>query len=384
MNDDDAASNLSHNTDEEEETELWSKLTLDLEIKIFSHLFDVYAGAVGLIRSTRKAWSLVPIPRFSPPPVSDHQYPLLVKLKHATCIFYHPLYGYSFKEQFLELAGAFIVSSNFDWLLLSRMNCSLFFFNPFTREKIELPPYTFDDDDGDEEEDNEEFYLHFTRLAFSAPPTSEECYVTGVSNKFYLLKVGWTNWLNLDIPDDIRLEVSRCQPIVEEGTCYYLAKGGRLILLDFKKRDYSLAGESFSEFLLDNSHDPLAGDFLVDVYRTYLVKHGQEIFCVLVTEEQNHVYVKGMNLSEKTKSWRNIDHLDRKMLFLSYGTSFLKLGSASGTNNKIYFPKLHQNQSVFFSLSTHSYHSFSGNYSSRLPYDVKELTNCAWIQPSIL
>ncbi|XP_055962123.1 F-box protein At4g00893-like [Mercurialis annua] len=398
MNDDDAAKKLFHNT-EEEETE-WSKLPPELEIKIFSHLFDIDAGAVGVIRSTCKTWSLIDsVSRFSQLPMSDHQYPLLVELKYDTCIFYHSIYGYSFQQQFSELAGAFILSSKFDWLLLSRMNCSLFFFNPFTREKINLPPYSFEDEDQeqdfedeeDEEEEEEEFYIRFTNVAFSAPPTSEECYVIGTLQdwpfhyyaKFYILKVGWTDWLNLDIPVDIRFELSRCQPIVDEGTCYCLAKGGRLILIDFKKRDYSFAGESFSEFLFDNSifpEDLLVEDFLVDIHRTYLVKHDEEIFCVLVTHGQNNIYVKRMNLSEKTKSWRNVDNLDRKMLFLSYETSFLKLGSASGTNNKIYFPKLHQNQPVFFSLSTRKYHSFSGNYSNRLPYDIRELRNCTWIQ----
>ncbi|KAH7866640.1 hypothetical protein Vadar_023092 [Vaccinium darrowii] len=76
---------------------------------------------------------------------------------------FHPLYKDTYRMDIPELSGAFLRYSKNGWLLMSRGRHSVFFFNPFTKAKIDLPdlPHNF----------------NFTTISFSSAPTSSNCMV---------------------------------------------------------------------------------------------------------------------------------------------------------------------------------------------------------------
>ncbi|GFP92701.1 hypothetical protein PHJA_001414300 [Phtheirospermum japonicum] len=50
--------------------------------------------------------------------------------------------------------------------------------------------------------------------------------------------------------------------------------------------------------------------------------------------------------------------------------------------NRIYFPKLHGDSAVFYSLSDGKYHSLNGDYSDNNAYGLKRLDFAAWVKPA--
>ncbi|KAG8379118.1 hypothetical protein BUALT_Bualt07G0054800 [Buddleja alternifolia] len=76
---------------------------------------------------------------------------------------FHSVYNDFYYLDFPELIEAEIRFSKYGWLLMSRGNM-LFFFNPFTKVKMELPPAI----------------SPFVSVSFSLPPTSKDCLVFGI------------------------------------------------------------------------------------------------------------------------------------------------------------------------------------------------------------
>ncbi|WCJ33987.1 CDC68-related [Euphorbia peplus] len=159
--------------EEEEESSPWSQFLPELMSQTSLYVFR--GGGVdvlGVIPSVCKSWKhsfdinhATTLIRASihDPPINalSPEYPCLIALKGSSCTFYHPTH--TFLMDFPELSGFYIRSSKFGWLLMCCFpakddvyDYTYFFFNPFTRQKIDIPS------------SDETFYS----MCFSSPPTS--------------------------------------------------------------------------------------------------------------------------------------------------------------------------------------------------------------------
>ncbi|CAK7349827.1 unnamed protein product [Dovyalis caffra] len=282
----------------------WSELPVDLLGLVSSYLFAIDPDAIGTIRLTCKTWGLVldsiaPLP---PPPfdllLPHNNHPYLMSLKDHTCKFFHPVLDHAFQMNIPELSDAIIHFSKQSWLLLCRKDGDVFFYNPFSREKITLP------------------------------------------------KLG---------------------PRHDITTMEMLFLRGDIRVFDLKSNKFSIHGLSLTQTQLNS------------LYRNFLVQSNGELLIVFVTDGEQSIFVKGINISKKMVC-RPLQKLSNKRLYISYGGSFSAPAMERAIGNKIYFPKILNNSCIFYSLATRKYHSFYGDYSSGIPRGVKEFTNCAWIE----
>ncbi|ONH93794.1 hypothetical protein PRUPE_8G252900 [Prunus persica] len=123
------------------------------------------------------------------------------------------------------------LASGFGWLLIqSRNTSSLFFFNPFTRQRINLP------------------YHHsvITAAAFSASPTSPDCIVftyrmpSVFGVRIDTLLVGQETWTRHVFMRDPSLFGGSIQAIYNKGCFYCVDPYGKIATFDAKLRTWNI------------------------------------------------------------------------------------------------------------------------------------------------
>ncbi|WCJ33977.1 hypothetical protein M5689_015304 [Euphorbia peplus] len=356
----------------------WSQLPPDLVSQISSHVFrggDV--GVLGLIPSVCKSWShsfdinhttslIKTFLRHPPLKPLPPEYPCLIALKGTLCRFYHP--SYSFALDFPELSGFYIQFSKFGWLLLcsiysnpnvnSNLSHTYFFFNPYTRHKIHLPPSDY-----------------FHSMCFSSPPISPDCFVIGMRhNKFGITKRGEKIWVfyeslktEICIPCCHLVLCGECCYVVGNDNGYTVEDDNKIRVIDLKKKSMKFLGKSTT--LNDNV--------------SFLVENGAQLLAVMVANEEQNVSIKRMIPSRK--EWLPVGTLKNKMLFVSSTSSMLKPAPVEASSNKVYFPKiLNEKQFVPYCLATKRYMSFLGDYAKGSPWSeneyVTEWHESTWIE----
>lgn len=73
---------------------------------------------------------------------------------------FHPIYSKSHHLEFPHMPGTIVRCARDDWLLMAQGSKGMFFFNPFTKEKVTLPDITG--------------LMHIGSVYFSSPPTSTD------------------------------------------------------------------------------------------------------------------------------------------------------------------------------------------------------------------
>ncbi|TYI70882.1 hypothetical protein E1A91_D08G254400v1 [Gossypium mustelinum] len=123
----------------------WCNLPGDVLTIVLTHLFGKdYANLLAVCRSWRSAcrsWRSAPPPLRSVPNPSASPYPSLFHFSgnNSMCKFYDPFYNGTYVAQIPdELIDARIFFSNYGWLLMCQ-DTQLFFFHPFTNQRIDLP-----------------------------------------------------------------------------------------------------------------------------------------------------------------------------------------------------------------------------------------------------
>lgn len=81
-------------------------------------------------------------------------------------------------------------------------------------------------------------------------------------------------------------------------------------------------------------------------------------------------------------SWEPVHDLGEKVFYVSNTSSSGYTTSDKNMANKIFFPKLHGDELVYYSLDTGKYHSIDDTYSSRDSYGLRRLDFATWTTPT--
>ncbi|KAG8366725.1 hypothetical protein BUALT_Bualt17G0109200 [Buddleja alternifolia] len=338
----------------------WSDLPPDLLSVIASKIFFLAHCNFKLVC---KSWNMTsPIPQ--PLPSSPVESPYF----NSPCLMYsswgnnswklfHSLYNQLYDLDCQELMDAEILFSKYGWLLMSRSDeldelITLFFFNPFTKQKIELPTTT----------------SSFISACFTFPPTSPDCTVVGIFSgstictiDFGLLKIGEREWKSKSFKNDGYFIISSCPPLCCNGVYYCLDDKSREIYVFDPMEEYKWQWVRYNKYI----ETKVEGD----------------IWGVFIIEDERRVSVKKLDSSQMC--WIELETLGNKCLYVSSTGSFAETCIVDGMANIIYFNKFHGKSGVFYSLNSGMYHSVVGDFASKEGYRLAEVDFGTWIKPTV-
>ncbi|KAK2994921.1 hypothetical protein RJ640_004475 [Escallonia rubra] len=341
----------------------WAVLPTDILNLIISRLY--FPAEISRFHGVCTAWKSVPAPLvrsqwlMSKPPIGTR------------LNFFHPLYCKPYSMEIPELEFAKVRFSKDGWLLMSDGDIN-FFYNPFTRAKVELPnlPQGY----------NGLFKNNrFKMMTFTAPPTSSDCAVFGVNSLFdeviciSTIVRGEGSWKICRFQNNVPMFPSPCSPVICNGLLYCLGRDGKLGVFDREEGKWTV---------LDK---PEKAPFN-SVYENFLMECEGDIMSVFVGTEgfKRCAKVSVCRLDRLKMEWQEIKELGDKMLFLSDSTCLSATSHIPGMENKIYFPvlpRLHGRYGVFYTLATGMHQTFGIDFWSTDLGDTRELLNCSWIEP---
>ncbi|KAI3853595.1 hypothetical protein MKW98_025112 [Papaver atlanticum] len=289
----------------------------------------------------------------------------------ATFSFVNPMHNN--ENYFLnlsDLVGAVIRFQKGGWLLMSKEDQetgSLFFYNPFTRETINLPQLPFDEIYG------------CSGISFSSLPTSSDCVVFAIERKgieeisFYFIRKGEAFWSpfvfsNADAERYIPLHNT---PVIFNGVFYCVDYNGVLGVFNIDDNSWKV---------LEKPHQQFGA-----MYPSFLVECGGEL--LLVKIERYGTLFGIFRLDFNKMNWVRVENLGKHMLFVSYTSCLSAIAPTGRMENKVYFPRSYLNGKgvVCYSLETGSYCSFGSQHSAKDFYDTEDwYANCTWIEPNWL
>ncbi|XP_050220969.1 uncharacterized protein LOC126671254 [Mercurialis annua] len=295
-----------------------------------------------------------------------HQFPLLLFLGRddgPLCNFYHALNNTIYTLNVPEIGNARVRFSKNGWLLMSRGDFKMLFFNPLTKERIDLP--------------NLRANYKFHGISFSATPTSPDCVVLGVYNGhdgnelcISLICHGETVWTRLELKKYCKFIISHCNPVFYDGLFYCFGRNGMLGTFDPRKDDET------GWTLLRWPEKPC-----VSSESNYLIECNGDLFSVF--EGPSGKYIKVFKLDKKSMSWLNVDSLgDETVLFVSRTTSFSAECKVPRIGNKVFFPRFRDGYCVFYSLVTEKFHCLKIDKARDDFYGTTEKLHCSWFEPN--
>ncbi|CAN1256551.1 F-box protein At4g00893 [Linum perenne] len=412
----------------------WSDLPWEILSSITERLFG---KDITSLRRVCTHWRSAPAPRakhINNVPVSEivkHPFSLRIRCNnHSSPLLqlYSPAYN---KTYFLDaplLHDAQILGSNHGWLLLSRnkgtgASSSIFFLQPSTGDVIKLP--------------RNERLDRFNVMSFSAPPTSPNCVVFGLSDMFprpdedgrhvYITFIrrgdsAWRNYNDGGYPNKMRKRYfshrrlvpryrgivyskkkrlppkitnkfrpitcrgsfawyNYCSaPVFHNGAFYCVGKLGQLGVFDLSKKNmWSVIDTLCVAFFRASSCE--------EVYLTESSRG--ELMAVLVGHMGQHIRVYRFN--HGVQQWQTMCSLEDQVVFLSHTSSIVlscKELHVKGFENTIHFAGRFRgvddndnNNNVFYSMSTRNFYTFKDGYTSENLRDTKLQLNSTWIVP---
>ncbi|KAI3878628.1 hypothetical protein MKW98_027933 [Papaver atlanticum] len=267
--------------------------------------------------------------------------------------------------------GSRIRFSKGGWLLMSKGKKTLFFYNPFTKSTVKLPDLSDD------------HCFNFSGISFSSLPTSSDCIVFGISQlagsdvRTFFIKRGDDRWTNdsfvcsyLPNRKMKQFEADFNNPVFYRGDYYCLDNNGSL--------GVSTIEHGISWEILANVIPPKC-EF---IYKTFLVECEGKLLSVLLGHLGKWVRIFRLNDEDTDLVWVEVKHLGRHMLCISNTSCISAIAPTGQMENKIYFPRLHNEGILFYSLDTGMYHSVGSEHSAKDYRDSREKLNCSWIEPN--
>ncbi|KAG8370545.1 hypothetical protein BUALT_Bualt14G0128200 [Buddleja alternifolia] len=336
----------------------WADLPEEL-LSLISNLFDVDRCIFSLVCKSWNAASTISISPYRCSP-----YLMSFQLANGAWKFFQD--NDIFYKMFPKLPRAEIRCSKYGWLLMSENPRSLFFFDPFNRRRIYLPKSNFP----------------YTIICFFYKPTSPHCFIVGIANRLdglsvdigvLMLNHGESKWKKYTYHSKTPFYVSICNPVLHRGLLYCLDVEGNIATFDINKHG---TGTSW----IVHTKCIFSPQLRQKIHQHFLIKVCDILFAIFVAHEQREVNV--FKFLEPDMKWEVVHDLGDKMFYVSHTACFAQIDPQTSMANKIYFPKLHGDDSVFYSLKTRKYHSFKGDYSSKEPYGLKDLAFATWIVPT--
>ncbi|OVA01299.1 Protein of unknown function DUF295 [Macleaya cordata] len=298
--------------------------------------------------------------------------PWLVSFKPNDAIynFVDPMYDNEKYSMNLSefLLDATICASKGSWLLMFKGHKTLFFFNPFTRAMIQLP------DLPDERE-----YI-FPCISFSSSPTSSDCIVFAISEwgedtvLIFFISRGDDSWRwvilnNTMLPSKgkrVRFRPYINNTVFCDTAFYCLDSNGKLGVFNLE--------DDFSWKVLVKLQRPCTS-----LYQCFLVECEGKLLSVFVGHVGKWVRIFRLDFSKMV--WVEVDSLGKHMLLISNITCLSAVAPHKRMENKIYFPRFHNEGIMFYSLDTGRFHFLGSQRSAQDFYNIKEKLNCCWIEP---
>ncbi|KAK9044136.1 hypothetical protein V6N11_072453 [Hibiscus sabdariffa] len=347
----------------------WCDLPNDALATILSYLFGKdYINFLAVCRSWRSA---PPLPRQIPNPSSSHAcpYPSLFHFSgnSSDCRFYDPFYNGSYQALIPhELIDARICHSNYGWLLMSQ-GAQLFFFQPFTKRRMDLPILRHSYID---------HIKQCARMCFSCPPTSPDCMVFGIDDddpreaEVSIIRRGQVSVTTfLCSTEDAWFDSSHGSPVFYKGAFYCLSIDGQLGVFDANARDNGRWK------IFDKLKHPCES-----IQENFLVESDGELISVVVGRIGEYVRVFQINCDQEFR-WVEVHSLADKMIFACRTGSICMQSRTMG--NTIYFPNLDAGgNGLFYSLVSRKFHSLELASARKDLYDTRRMLHCAWITPS--
>lgn len=272
------------------------------------------------------------------------------------------------------LKGSRIRFSKGGWLLMSKCE-TLFFYNPFTKSTVRLPDLP--NVNG----------FSYTGISFSSLPTASDCLVFAIDKELFRDQVGvffikrgdkeWSYdlYTNIYLPEkkNLDFELTLNNPVFYRGRFYCLDHNGTLgVLLGVFKYEHP----DISWEILSMKAPPNCGF----IYNSFLVECEGQLISVLLGRLGNWVRIFRLNETKMVKS--EVKHLGRHMLFLSSTSCISAIAPTSQMENKVYFPRLHNEGILYYSLDTGMYHSLGSRHSAKDYRGSNEKLHCSWIEPN--
>ncbi|XP_058106964.1 F-box/kelch-repeat protein At1g57790-like [Magnolia sinica] len=269
----------------------------------------------------------------------------------GVCKFFDPLNRKNYVSEIPGLSGTVFHHSKGGWLLVSRNDDSVFFFNPFTQEQIDLP----------------NSIGVFWGISFSSPPTSPDCVVFAVHNiNPYHISIktccpGDMSWKNYsDYETTVPFVVVHNNPVFYEGLFHCLGLGGRLGVFNHRENTWNVLDKP--EAVQNETCD------------CFLTESGGEL--VMVSVDHLGDPINTFLLDQSKMVWVEVKSLGEQTLFVGHEAS-LSMKAIRGMENKIYFSRIRgscSNEPVFYSMETKN---------GRVEFwKSKVYSNCTWIEPN--
>ncbi|KAL5979373.1 hypothetical protein ACLOJK_019271 [Asimina triloba] len=275
--------------------------------------------------------------------------------------FLDPIYNETYSINVPKLSGASLCFSKDGWVFMHRWHRSVFLFNPFINEKIKLPSL--------------EFQICFDYISFSSTPTASECIIFAVtycsSNhlKFHTCRRGDKSWTEYHSFSEQQFLASFANPVFYGDVFYILGHDGRLGVYDPKRSTCTILTKPKPLKFCDCKNDVLCN------WKNYLVESRGKLLMVFVGFLGSPIHIFSLDFS--TMEWVEVEALeDDQMLLVGRQTSLASASVAKGMGNKIYFPMVSAQKSVFYSHEDGKCHPNSDFRKS------EEFIYSTWVEPT--
>ncbi|KAF9615717.1 hypothetical protein IFM89_026132 [Coptis chinensis] len=232
---------------------------------------------------------------------------------NSVCSLYDPMDNVTYCFDIPELLGARVHFSKDGWLLISKNDYTMSFFNPFTKVTVELPDLPAQ---------------HFTMngLSFTQAPTSRDCVVFGIAwagsaAQILYLHLGEDAWTLEYRQNEVDFFPSNSNPVFHDGAFYCLGAERYLGVFDLWDDTWTIL---------------LTPEPCSSIQQNFLVENDGELLSVFVGQEGEYVHL--YKLDRSNMYWEVLSNLEDQMLFVSRSTSLLMKATSEKMQNKIYFP----------------------------------------------
>ncbi|KAK3424886.1 hypothetical protein EUGRSUZ_F01628 [Eucalyptus grandis] len=294
--------------------------------------------------------------------------PILATVHDDFCTFFDPIQNAALRvtdlpeltESRLHAAGAG------DWLLLSRGRWEVFFFNVSARVTVRLPDLDM---------------FSAAVACFSGAPDSPGCTVITASHsmlEIHVLKRGKSAWTFREF-EHKRSYTANCAPVTLGESCYFLRSKGHAVGFNHEEWEDVDDDDYYYYDVYVDRPEPLRKWRSGGIDQCYLAEDGGELLAVILGYIETRVSVFRLDLRAGT--WRKVDRLENKMMFVSQGSSLVVDATVPGAGNKIYLPKSRGGRGIFYSLATNRFHTFLDDFPLRRSEFIKDVKpSYAWIQ----